>query len=1392
MGVFRQLQSWCENLTSRRSNAQVPDPSSAMRICRFETVEPRCMLSANTWLGVVYIEEDLGSDSTPDTFQISLAGGEPGAELTHLVIDMDHNGIAGVQDGDLFFDTVKDPSSLGRGEAFGVDNLTKTGTFNVLKWQVVDGTTKIEFWFEGFTTGDMLTFTVDVDEANNLAFDPNNQNAGVDRIASGNEMQASQLLATIKTPYFKDHIIDTANPALFVDNYSVPTTQFQSRLTDDGESNRTAAAFYNFEPEPLPVTIEGTVWHDRNLDLDQDSGELGISKVELSLYKLEGLTYVDTGHRAITDSNGDYKFGEDLSLLPGTYQVRETQPEGWISVGAVPGTVEGSNVGTVDTADTLTSIFLPHGGQHAINYDFAEAKPAKLSGHVYHDKNDNGVFDPGEKGLGGVEIQIIPVKTIAPQGVITVVTDADGYYVSPDLMPGRYRVVEPNQPLVTPGGTDRYLDGKDAAGTVDGAPVGATLIPDADEIAGIVLISESVGIDYDFGEILPTAIHGNVHITKSIEDCFGESSNHVPAVGLTVQLLDESGKVIQTTTTDENGDYEFTNLTHGNYQVHLVEDSRYIDGGEKVGHVSNVKVGRLLGDNTIAQINLSSGDVGIEYDFCLHPPATISGYVYHDKNDDGLFDSNEDPIKSVVVMLLDEEGKPVAQTKTDELGYYLFTDLEPGTYTVMEVQPGLPWIDGKDTPGTVNGSPVGIADSNSSLDKLRQVKVDFADNAINYNFGEILPASISGIVHADPNQDCHHQENETLLDEVRVDLVDENGKVVATAYTNSKGEYKFDELRPGLYTVQFGPKAGYFYGGQITLFGNGDDSQKNVISEITIVSGDILVEYNACRIPPAEISGYVFQDGPAFVTSNGLPPSNVHQLRDGVFTSDDKPIAGVTLELRNGLSGEVVTNERALPGYYSDGPIRVTTDANGFYIFKGLKPGSYSVFEVHPENYTDSRDTPGTSLGIAINPGDSINPFVLQSLTVNPADDAILRINLSAGEHAQQNNFSEVRIISIPFEEPPEDLPPPPVLPPPLVVLPPPVPTPFIAPLVTPAPPEFGGSVIGYTWHLSVVDAGAPRGESYFAADMPQWVYASYLNETNWAADPLNTGNWSLYDISDDQEIEILDKYQFGRQGAIPVSGDFNGDGIDEIGIFFNGEWYIDINGNGIWDSEDLWAQLGGYRDLPATGDWDGDGKDDIAIFGPAWPGDPRAIKADPGLPAPWNQISAEHSPKNVPPEEDVAAVGTRVMRNTVHGDVRDDLIDHVFRFGVGGDKPVAGDWNGDGIRSIAIFRNGRWNLDVDGDGRWSEGDIAATFGEASDHPVVGDFNGDGIDDIGVFRDGTWLLDTNGNRELDAHDKVIELGVSGDFPITGDWDGDGVDEIGVYHDQPNPVSNPGT
>jgi len=322
-------------------------------------------------------------------------------------------------------------------------------------------------------------------------------------------------------------------------------------------------------------------------------------------------------------------------------------------------------------------------------------------------------------------------------------------------------------------------------------------------------------------------------------------------------------------------------------------------------------------------------------------------------------------------------------------------------------------------------------------------------------------------------------------------------------------------------------------------------------------------------------------------------------------------------------------------------------------------------------------------------------------------------------------------------------------------------------------------SAVGFTWHLSVVNAGWPRAVSPAAA---RFRFASaQIDVVGWQSVPLDAGRWTLAKVDYDQ-AQVIREEQFGNPEAVPVVGDFNGDGVSEIGLFLHGQWFIDVNGNGRWDAEDLWAQLGSVGDRPVTGDWDGDGKDDIGVFGPAWPRDPWAVTREPGLPDAANfPTHPAGTMKNMPPTDEDATSGGRVLKRSVAGTPRVDRIDHVFHYGTPGDAPVTGDWNGDGVRQIGVFRNGQWNLDTNGDGRLSEIDAAFTFGQAGDVPIVGDFNADGIDEIGVYRAGKWLLDVNNDRQLDAQDKVFELGGPGDRPVVGDWNDDGTDDPGVYH-----------
>ena len=653
-------------------------------------------------------------------------------------------------------------------------------------------------------------------------------------------------------------------------------------------------------------------------------------------------------------------------------------------------------------------------------------------------------------------------------------------------------------------------------------------------------------------------------------------------------------------------------------------------------------------------------------------------------------------------------------------------------------------------------------------------------NANNQELDSAKTGRLQGTVHADLNRNGMLDFGEPMLTGVSVQLVDRAGTMVDLEQTGPDGQFVFAGIPSGEYSLVQTQPAGYFDGGQAGPPGHGDPSGVNRISGIRLDPGDNLPGFRFFEIPPASLSGYVFQDGATILTADGNPPADLSELRDGRLTEVDIPIEGVVLELRNGITGEILTSEIALPGSYEPGPIRTTTDSSGFYRFDGLPAGNYAIFEQQPDGFADGIDSAGTNSGVAVNPSDNLNPLLISTLVDDPRDDAIIRIPLRAGEHAQNNNFSEV-VVGQAFVVFRVDRP---VVTKAASIAVPILPVtarPTFQPLTNfGVSPELDGSGgdVSPAWHLSVIDAGRPRGDEQLNhGDSTVWLTGLVTEPWSWESRYARQARWRLARVQDGRVVELRHDI-FGVYGGVPITGDFNGDGFDEVGVYHQGQWLLDLSGDFSWNREDLWAKLGEVADWPVTGDWDGDGKDDIGIFGRGWPGDAQAAASEPGLPDQANRRAGTF--KNLPPRPPEAATGNRLLKLTDEGRTRADLIDHVFQFGNVGDRPVTGDWNGDGIDTIGVFRDGRWRLDVNGDGKTNLGDVETTFGRPGDQPVVGDWNGDGIDDIGSYRDGQWLLDTNGNRRHDAQDAVFRLGGPGERPVVGDWDGDGRDDIGIY------------
>ena len=433
MGLIDKIRQIGGSATRR--SLRYDGKSAAWRTCRFELMEPRQLLSVDVLpiqLGVVYHEDATGEDlGGGDRFQITFSGGAAGTQMTELVINTDKE-INGLSMGDCLFDI--DASQQG---AFGYVPFSDVDSGGVQLYSVTveDGGTLLTLRFEGFEAGDTFSFSIDVDE---MGFSVPNA------MAEGNEFEGSILTAT----FTADHFETAVGSSIFRDEYNTQLAASGLNLPSDdyttppaeAEPVQTAAAFIELEQKPLPITISGTVFEDNDTDLVQDAGvDAGIAGVTLSLYKLLDGQYVDTGRTTQTGQNGDYSFD---AVLPGTYRVVETQPSGYLDVGAVAGTVGGATRGSTSGDNIITEVELL-GGEDSIENNFAEVRPASISGHVYHDANNNGVRDTGETPISGVTIFLEQTGSggsggggLITFGVQTTTTDANGFWSFDNLMPG--------------------------------------------------------------------------------------------------------------------------------------------------------------------------------------------------------------------------------------------------------------------------------------------------------------------------------------------------------------------------------------------------------------------------------------------------------------------------------------------------------------------------------------------------------------------------------------------------------------------------------------------------------------------------------------------------------------------------------------------------------------------------------------------------------------------------------------------------------------------------------------------------------------------------------------------------------------------------------------------
>jgi hypothetical protein len=215
-----------------------------------------------------------------------------------------------------------------------------------------------------------------------------------------------------------------------------------------------------------------------------------------------------------------------------------------------------------------------------------------------------------------------------------------------------------------------------------------------------------------------------------------------------------------------------------------------------------------------------------------------------------------------------------------------------------------------------------------------------------------------------------------------------------------------------------------------------------------------------------------------------------------------------------------------------------------------------------------------------------------------------------------------------------------------------------------------------------------------------------------------------------------------------PVNYDFDGDRRADLSIFrpSTGTWFINRSSGGLVQSS-----FGNATDLLIAADYDGDRKTDLAV------------RRD---------------------DSTIAGKTVFIILRSSNNTFRFEL------FGRTEDIPyVVGDWDGDGIDDMAVYRDGSFmggqsfffyypSSNTTGNPRTDF--ISIPWGAPGDLPMRGDFDGDGKQDAAVFRpsENVWYIRQSSNGQL----KVGYWGFSTDKFVPADYDGDGKTDLAVVRD----------
>ncbi|TAE30617.1 MAG: DUF11 domain-containing protein [Cytophagales bacterium] len=672
---------------------------------------------------------------------------------------------------------------------------------------------------------------------------------------------------------------------------------------------------------PLKASLGNYVWLDTNKNGTQDTGEAPVAGVTVTLFSNGSAIATQ-----VTSASGLYLF---TNLDPGQYSVVFTAPNGHTfttpNASGVSDALD-SDAASFTGQNGSTGVYSLSAGEQNLTVDAGLIPlPASLGDYVWLDQNGNGVQDPGENGVSGIGVTLYDAASGTVVGTMT--TSSTGFYSFTGLNPGSYYVVftgPAGTTYTTPNGTTNTAQDSNVTSTTGGT--GRT---------GVVSLTA--------GENNPTIDAGILPVVASLGDYVwldmnqdgqqGPAAQEPPVPGVLVQLYVPGGATpIASTTTNTSGFYSFTGLAPGSYQVvFTAPPGTTFTQGLQGNPATDSNVNSLTGQRGgTAVVSLSANENNPTIDAGLIPlKASLGNYVWQDTNGNGQQDPSEMGVSGVTVTLF-SNGSAIATQTTSTSGTYLFTNLDPGQYSVVFTTPNGYTFTTPNATGVNDAQDSDAASFTGQSGSTGVYSLTAGEQNLTVDAGLVpQPASLGNYVWNDTNGNGIQDPTETGVPSVTVTLYS-NGVVVGTQVTNATGGYLFTGLMPGNYSVVFTAPAGMTFTQPNGTTNTATDSNVNSTtgqlggtSVVSLSAGEVNTTIDAGLIPvQASLGDYVWSD------TNG----------NGIQDPTEVGVPGVTVTLYN-----AVTNA----------PLSVTTtSATGGYLFTGLTPGSYYVVFTTPTGFT--------------------------------------------------------------------------------------------------------------------------------------------------------------------------------------------------------------------------------------------------------------------------------------------------------------------------------------------------------------------------------------------------------------------------------------------------------